>query len=133
MISLETSAKIAAMDISDDLSASSKLREIKKVFELNNPCSVCEISDQDINFLNILEGMNMTQREMDLIYISQFYHACYVDYNITIKVQKESVSHVSVERLMKMYRILKKYNFLQFLLTDDGYLSERQFLNKIKK
>ena len=133
MISIETCAKLAEINLDENAPIYSKLREIKNTFEINNAVACPDISDQDINFIEIIERMNLSKREKDLIFICQFYHSCYIDYNITLKVLKEDISDVAADRLLKMYKILKKYGFLNLLLKDECYMSESQFTTIIKK
>ena len=49
------------------------------------------------------------------------------------KVLKEDISDVAADRLLKMYKILKKYGFLNLLSKDECYMSESQFAAIIKK
>lgn len=133
MISIETCAKLAEINLDENAPIYSKLREIKNTFEINNAVVCQDIPDQDINFVEIIERMNLSKREKDLIFICQFYNSCYIDYNITLKVLKEDITDVAADRLLKMYKILKKYGFLNLLLKDEWYMSESQFSATIKK
>lgn len=130
-ISIETCAEIAKIDLNESLSAYDVLKKTKDIFHMYNTGSVCNISNQDINFIGIIESLDLTEREKDIMFISNFYHSCYTDYNISLIIMKEKLSDIAIERLIKMYDILTKYSLLSFFIGE--YIDRDIFINEIKK
>ena len=121
-MSPETALKLAEDEIGYDASPSKKLRVAKEIFDnnkLKDRFVSFTVSDQDINFLEIFEILDVSERERDIIYISNFYHRCYFEYNITLNIMNEDLSPVSINQLIEMYDRLEKYNLLKFLFAGE--------------
>lgn len=111
-----------------ELSGADRLRLAKRIFEINNHrADTFLLSDQDINFLKIFEILDLSDRERDIMFISTYYHTCYIDYNITINIMKDCIPQVAVDRLLKMYDVLNKYGVLNFLFSDGEVVSFEEF------
>lgn len=124
-----TALKLAYLEHGhDDMSASDRLRLAKRIFQINNHhADTFLLSDQDINFLKIFELLDLSNRERDIMFISTYYHTCYIDYNITINIMKDCIPQVAVDRLLKMYDVLNKYGVLNFLFSDGKVVSFEEF------
>lgn len=126
----QTALKLSYMENDDaELSGADRLRLAKRIFEINNlnKSTPFFLSNQDINFLKIFEILDLSDRERDIMFITTFYHTCYIEYNITINIMKEGIPQVAVDRLLKMYDVLNKYGILNFLFTDGKVMSFEEF------
>lgn len=128
----QTALKLTYLeDNSDDLSVSSRLRLAKEIFSNNNNNNNSNtnfsLSDQDINLMEMFELLDLTERENGIIYISQFYHACYSDYNISIGTLGESLPSSAIDRLIKMYGILRSHGLLKFLFANGEVVPIEEF------
>lgn len=125
----QTALKLAYLEHGHyDMSGADRLRLAKRIFQINNHrADTFLLSDQDINFLKIFEILDLSDRERDIMFISTYYHTCYIDYNISIKIMKECIPQVAVDRLLKMYDVLNKYGVLNFLFSDGEVVSFEEF------
>lgn len=73
--------------------------------------------EQDIRFAEFVETIVQTQREKDLIYVSNFFHKAYVTLFITIQVMNEHPSPASIDEVQKVYQALSR-------LGHDGLLTK---------
>lgn len=67
------------------------------------------------------------------MFISTYYHTCYIDYNISIKIMKECIPQVAVDRLIKMYEILRRYEMESMLFADGIVVEYEEFKSNILK
>lgn len=130
----QTALKLTYLeDNSDDLTVTGRLRLAKEIFSNNNSNTNFSLSDQDINLMEMVELLDLTEREKGIIYISQFYHACYSDYNISIGTLGESLSPVAIDRLIKMYDILNAHGLLKFLFANGEVVPIEEFIKIINE
>lgn len=132
----QTAIKLSYMENgADELSGADRLRLAKRIFEINNQNKSTPffLSNQDINFLKIFEILDLSDRERDIMFISTYYHTCYIDYNISIKIMKECIPQVAVDRLIKMYEILRRYEMESMLFADGVVVEYEEFKSNILK
>lgn len=132
----QTAIKLSYMENdADELSGADRLRLAKRIFEINNQNKSTPffLSNQDINFLKIFEILDLSDRERDIMFISTYYHTCYIDYNISIKIMKECIPQVAVDRLLKMYEILRRYEMESMLFADGVVVEYEEFKSNILK
>jgi len=132
----QTAIKLSYMENgADELSGADRLRLAKRIFEINNQNKSTPffLSNQDINFLKIFEILNLSNRERDIMFISTYYHICYIDYNISIKIMKECIPQVAVDRLLKMYETLGRYGMVSMLFADGVVVEYEEFKSNILK
>lgn len=130
-----TALKLAYLEhVPGEMSASDRLRLAKRIFQGNNHrADTFLLSDQDINFLKIFEVLDLSDRERDIMFITTYYHTCYSDYNITVKVTKDGLPQVAVDRLLKMYETLERYGIVSMLFADGIVVEYEEFKTIILK
>lgn len=114
-----------AISLAQTLSETSKISELfqaaKDIFDQNNSgCDVFPLSQQDINFQIILEELNLTQRERDVIYITTFFHSAYTTLNISWYICKDIISDVDKERILQCHACLIRLGLDENLLLCDA-------------
>lgn len=93
------------------------LREAKELFDINNGNDgIFSVLPQDINFHEILENLNLSQRERDILYLTQFFHEAYTSINVTYYVMRDSISPVGLERIYNVHECMQRLNLDSNLL-----------------
>lgn len=111
-------------------SAIENLRKAKEMFE-SNSSEKFTLSNRDLNFLEIFHIMNLSQREKDIVFISEFFHEAYYNYNKQVLLLGEKLSNMEIDRLIQVYQRLKTYNLLNFLFEDGEVVDFKLFKKQI--
>ncbi len=95
-------------------------RKNTKLHKLNEPDNhQLPFSQVDINYAELLYHIkvNGTQREMDLVYVSNLFHEVWSELHVSLAVLKENVSESRENNIRKLYDALKRL-YMTHLLTD---------------
>lgn len=111
-------------------SAIENLRKAKEMFE-SNSSEKFTLSNRDLNFLEIFHIMNLSQREKDIVFISEFFHEAYYNYNKQVLLLGKKLSNMEIDRLIQVYQKLKTYNLLKFLFEDGEVVDFKLFKKQI--
>lgn len=111
-------------------SAIENLRKAKEMFE-SNSSEKFTLSNRDLNFLEIFHIMNLSQREKDIVFISEFFHEAYYNYNKQVLLFGKKLSNMEIDRLIQVYQRLKTYNLLKFLFEDGEVVDFKLFKKQI--
>jgi hypothetical protein len=111
-------------------SAIENLRKAKEMFE-SNSSEKFTLSNRDLNFLEIFHIMNLSQREKDIVFISEFFHEAYYNYNKQVLLLGKKLSNMEIDRLIQVYQRLKTYNLLKFLFEDGEVVDFKLFKKQI--
>ena len=84
----------------------------------------------DIDFTKCFEEFKLSDREKDLLYISQFFHHAWKTLHLDLKMKFDNPSSYSLDVCYNVYARLQNYNLAYKLLKE---LSEKQFLKLLKK
>lgn len=104
-----------------------QLRDAKGLFEMHSTSKLFSLADQDINFIEIVEKLNLSSREKDILFIAHSYHECFYDYNVEVLIKNEKLSTRSIEKLNRMYKVLKNYKLLHLLFSNSKIISLEEF------
>jgi len=75
-------------------------------------------SEKDIQFVKFYEQMKLTDREKDLLYVSEFFHAAFTTLHVTILTLGEQPSPSAVIELTKTFETMQRLGAEDVLLND---------------
>ena len=87
--------------------------------------------DKDIQFVKLFEQLNCSERERDIVYVSQFFPAAYNTLHVTILRLGETPSPGSIDELVRVYETLVRLGASRLLLNYK--IGKLEFLNLIKE
>ena len=87
--------------------------------------------DKDIQFVKLFEQLECTERERDIVYLSQFFHPAYTTLHVTILGSGETPSPGSIVDLVRTYDALTRLDLAYLLLNNK--IGKLEFLNLIKE
>lgn len=103
----------------------------KELYESNsNDIIGFPYSNGDIAYLRFTEEANLSDREIDMMYVSNFFNKAYITLHLTIRTLRGHVSPSDSKILTTTYNILEKYNLEHCLLEG---LTKKQYQKYIKE
>lgn len=115
----------------ENQSLSEWIKSAKEVYESNVDDIIgFPYSNGDIAYLRFTEEANLSDREMDMVYISNFFNQAYVTLHLTIRTLRGHVSPSDIKILTTTYDILESYNLEHCLLEG---LTKKQYQKYIKE
>lgn len=87
--------------------------------------------DKDIQFVKLFEQLECTERERDIVYLSQFFHPAYTTLHVTILGLGETPSPCSIVDLVRTYDALTRLDLVYLLLNTK--IGKHEFLKLIKE
>jgi hypothetical protein len=84
----------------------------------------------DIDFTQTIEKFKLSDREKDLLYISQFFHHAWKTLHISLALKLDTPSPYALEVCYDVFKRLKNYGLEYQLLKT---ISEKKFLQLLKK
>jgi hypothetical protein len=84
----------------------------------------------DIDFTQTIEKFKLSDREKDLLYISQFFHNAWKTLHISLALKLDQPSPYALEVCYNVFKRLKFYGLEYQLLKT---ISEKRFLQLLKK
>lgn len=74
-------------------------------------------ADKDIQYVKLFERLDCTDREKDIMYISNFFHSVYVTLHVTILALGERPSPGSLIELKRVFDVLQRLDAVETLLN----------------
>ncbi len=74
-------------------------------------------ADKDIQYVKLFEKLDCTDREKDIMYISNFFHSVYVTLHVTILALGERPSPGSLIELKRAFDVLQRLDAVETLLN----------------
>ena len=87
--------------------------------------------DKDIQFVKLFEHLECTERERDIVFLSQFFHPAYTTLHVTMLGLGETPSPGSIDELVRVYETLVRLGASRLLLNYK--IGKLEFLNLIKE
>jgi len=87
-------------------------------------------AQKDIQLVKFFEQMRMSDREKDLLYVSNFFNAAFTTLHVTILTLGEAPSPAAVIELKKTFEATQRLDAADILLNDR--LSHYEFLNLLQ-
>jgi hypothetical protein len=84
-------------------------------------------ADNDIQFTKLFEIVELTQREKDIMYVSNFFHSSYTTLHVKILTLGDKPTEVDIYELKRTFSALTRLNCLDVLLN--GKITEYEFLS----
>lgn len=120
-ISSKTAIELATATTEKNSKLSTIFREAKNIFDTNksNTCDVFPLLNQDINYQQIIDDLNLNMRECDIVYLTHFYHAAYTIINISHYAMKEVISDIDKKRVIEVDACIQRLGLDRNLLLCD--------------
>jgi len=74
-------------------------------------------ADKDIQYVKLFEQLDCTDREKDIMFISNFFHSVYVTLHVTILALGERPSPGSLIELKRAFDVLQRLDAVETLLN----------------
>jgi hypothetical protein len=84
-------------------------------------------ADKDIQFTKLFQIVELTQREKDIMYVSNFFHSSYTTLHVKILTLGDKPTEVDIYELKRTFSALTRLNCLDVLLN--GKITEYEFLS----
>ena len=125
------SMKLSA-SLSEPKTLSEHMEQSNQYYKLmNNGDWHIPFPDKDIQFVKLFEQLNCSERERDIVYVSQFFPAAYNTLHVTILRLGETPSPGSIDELVRVYETLVRLGASRLLLNYK--IGKLEFLNLIKE
>lgn len=115
----------------ENLKLGDRLEDMKKLCEINKIKN--RLAPVDISFQKFLDNANLSERERDMIYLSQFFHPAYNTLHLTIRCSFGDLNPYWVNLMYSVYNTLVKYNLENHLLEDLTIKDFNKIIKKLKK
>lgn len=97
-------------------------------YKQNNPNSWDQpFADKDVQFTKLFELVELTQREKDIMYASNFFHSSYTILHVKILTLGDEPSATDIYELKRTFSALTRLGALDTLLN--GKITEYKFLS----
>ena len=97
-------------------------------YKQNNPNSWDQpFADKDVQFTKLFELIELTQREKDIMYASNFFHSSYTILHVKILTLGDEPSPADIYELKRTFSALTRLGALDTLLN--GKITEYKFLS----
>ncbi len=115
----------------EELRLGDRLEDMKKLCEINNIKN--RLAPVDISFQQFLDDANLSEREKDMIYLSQFFHSAYSTLHITIIAGYGELNPYWADLMYSVYNKLIKYGLEKHMLRNLTVKDFNKIINKLKK
>lgn len=131
-MNVETAFKIAK---TQETKLSKIIRTAKDYFDANNSDRMgFPYGEVDIQFQELLEDLELTEREKDLVFISHFFNYAWKVVHISWFALKEFGNQNERDTVIKVFETLKKYGMEEKLLKNGSFtITEKTFYKMANK
>jgi hypothetical protein len=126
MMNVETAFKIAA---TEETKLSKIISVARSYYIMNNSDAVgFPYGEVDIQYQSLLEDLELTEREKDIIYINHFFYYAWKVVHISWFKLKEFGNQTETDTTINVYELMKKYGMQKKLLTNGSFtITEKTF------
>lgn len=108
--------------------------KLSEVLELQYQNSITNreipiLGSVDIAFQQFLEQAGLSNREKDLLYISNFFNTAYLLLHVDVKIHKKQLTSNEASYIKEVYQKLKKLGLDHLLIKDFGLKKFNKLFN----
>jgi hypothetical protein len=109
-------------------SKSQTMELTNQYYKQNNPNSWDQpFADKDVQFTKLFDIVELTQREKDIMYVSNFFHSSYTILHVKILTLGDEPTETDIYELKRTFSSLTRLCCLDVLLNDK--ITEYEFLS----
>ena len=109
-------------------SKSQTMELTNQYYKQNNPNSWDQpFADKDVQFTKLFDIVELTQREKDIMYVSNFFHSSYTILHVKILTLGDEPTETDIYELKRTFSALTRLGCLDVLLNDK--ITEYEFLS----
>jgi hypothetical protein len=113
-------------------SKSQTMELTNQYYKQNNPNSWDQpFADKDVQFTKLFDIVELTQREKDIMYVSNFFHSSYTILHVKILTLGDEPTETDIYELKRTFSALTRLGCLDVLLN--GKITEYEFLSLLSQ